>query len=54
MTSNDSNERELAHPDVRQDEGGIESAIADADSAGKETVTQAETLPIQRLRHPSG
>ncbi|MCM3091995.1 MULTISPECIES: RDD family protein [unclassified Cytobacillus] len=52
MTSNDSNERELAHPDVRQDEGGIESAIADADSAGKETVTQAETLPIQKATAP--
>ncbi|MFE4520791.1 RDD family protein [Cytobacillus firmus] len=52
MTSNDPNERELAHPDLRQDEGEIESAFDEEDQAGKETVTQAETLPIQKTPAP--
>ncbi|PAE24189.1 RDD family protein [Bacillus sp. 7894-2] len=52
MTSNDPNERELPRPDLSKDEGEIESPIDEAAPSGKETVTQAETLPIQKALSP--
>ncbi|MCM3704818.1 MULTISPECIES: RDD family protein [Cytobacillus] len=52
MTSNDPNERELPHPDFSKDEGEIQSSIDEAAPTGKETVTQAETPPIQKALSP--
>ncbi|MCS0671094.1 RDD family protein [Cytobacillus firmus] len=52
MTSNEQNERELADPVSLQGEGRNDSSPDEADPAVNETITQAETLPIQKTAEP--